>query len=179
MTRPAFCFALASAALFLPQGAMACPPGQTSVMVPVGTGGGPDSVGGLLIRPVCQPDSSAASSSGTAATPEVPLMPLNSAIAWGNFADGRPAYFYTVARINSLGAMADAQAACVRSGVLNCRPGMTFADSWVAISRAGDGSYFAAHGRKRKDAQAAAIARCAKEASGCTVAETYRTDGRK
>lgn len=158
---------------------MACPPGQTSVMVPVGTGGGPDSVGGLLIRPVCQPDGNASSSSGTAATPEVPLMPLNSAIAWGNFADGTPAYFYTVARINSLGAMQDAVAGCVRGGALNCRPGTTYADSWVAISRAGDGSYFAAHGRKRKEAQAAAVSRCAKEASGCTVAEAYRTDGRK
>ncbi|QIG54543.1 DUF4189 domain-containing protein [Altererythrobacter sp. BO-6] len=149
----------------------ACGPGQRMV----GEHSVPGAAGTAPMRiPVCAPDNSSMPS-GEAAAPEIPNMPLNAALAWGNLPDGTPAYFYVTARLNSWGAMKEAVAGCEAYGARNCREGLTVANGWLGISKAADGSFFAAFGRKKKQAEKAALERCAREASGCTVAETIRT----
>ena len=151
----------------------ACGPGQQMVGMRPAEGG---PVGQSVQQiPVCAPDGSGAPQ-GAAVSPEIVLLPLNAAIVWANLADGSPVYFYTSARMSAIGAVEDAVRACRDFGALNCRPGITAADGWLAVSRAGDGSLYAAYGRKKKQAEKAALARCAQESSGCMVAESIRNN---
>lgn len=147
----------------------ACGPGQRMVGEQTVT-----SAAGATRIPVCAPDETSMPT-GMAAAPEIPNMPLNAALAWGNLPDGTPAYFYVTARLNSWGAMKEAVAGCEAYGALNCREGLTVANGWLGISKAADGSYYAAFARKKMEAQKAAIARCAREASGCSISEVIRT----
>jgi Domain of unknown function (DUF4189) len=147
----------------------ACGPGQQMVGEQT-----LNSATGTTRIPACAPDNTSMPT-GEAAAPEIPNMPLNAALAWGNLPDGTPAYFYVTARLNSWGAMKDALAGCEAYGALNCREGLTVANGWLGVSKAADGSYFVAFARKKKEAQKAAIARCAREASGCSISEIIRT----
>lgn len=152
---------------------VACGPGQRMVGMRT-VDGGPSGQARQQI-PVCAPDGGQAGSA-VAAAPEIVLLPLNAAIVWANLDDGRPVYFYTRQRLSSIGAVEDAVQACESFGALNCRPGLTAAGGWRAVSRADDGSLYAAFGARKKQAEKAALARCVQEAKGCAVAESIRNN---
>lgn len=149
----------------------ACGPGQRMVGLR-NAEGGPAGQPQQQV-PVCAPDANQ-DNQLVAATPEIVLSPLNAAIVWANMADGTPVYFYSVLRISAVAAVDDAMTACRNSGALNCRAGVTAANGWLSVSRAGDASLFAAYGRRKQEADKAALARCAQEAVGCVVAESIR-----
>lgn len=178
--RTAFSFAflscLVSLSLVMPFSARAdaaCGPGQRMVGMRY-VDGGPVGQPRPQI-PACAPDGSQVNAA-VAAAPETVLLPLNAAIIWANLADGRPVYFYTRQRLSAIGAVEDAVRACESFGALNCRPGLTAAGGWLAVSRSGDGSLYAAYGAKKKQAEKAALARCGQDAKDCAVAESIRNN---
>ncbi len=151
-----------------------CGPGQR--MVGLRNAAGAAVNGGPAAIPICAPDNTSAAGSANALTPEIPLSPLNAAVIWANDPQGRPVYVYTALRLSSIGAVNEAIAACIQAGGRHCRPGITAAGGWIGISKAADGSYFAAHARRKREAEKAAFARCTRDAAGCEVVELVRNE---
>ena len=142
----------------------ACGPGMRMVGMHT-LPGGPSGQAPLKI-PACAPDEGHAIVP-SAQSPEIVLSPLNAAIVWWNDSAGRPHYSFAVGRLYSTAAAEDAMAHCFLSGGWNCRPGITAAGGWIAITRSDDGSLFAAHASRKRAAEKAALARCAEAHTGC------------